>query len=220
VQHTVEYNKKMVDNLTQQLASEKTNNLELAKRLKAIKEDNRQMRQQLQSLGDRRLSLEKKVSELQTKNASLESNLSSMELYVKQQMYHMDDIKSQLDEGKPSSGSRAAAPAQSSYQQAAARQSKKDAIQLPPIVVRPQQPEASDAPDIGDGAKIISIDKENNFVVVNAGQADNLKIGDEFQVYRDGKNVGFVEVIQTRDRISACDIKNEKTPLRVGDVVR
>jgi hypothetical protein len=73
---------------------------------------------------------------------------------------------------------------------------------------------------MGDGAKIMSIDRDNNFVVVNVGQANNLKLGDTFQVYRDGQAIGSVEVIQLRDRISACDIKIENTPLRVGDLVK
>jgi septal ring factor EnvC (AmiA/AmiB activator) len=222
VKHTADYNQKMVDNLTQALASEKTNNLELAKRLRAAKADNRQIRQQLQSIGERRLSLEQKVADMQSKNAGLESSLASMELYVKQQMFQMDDIKNQMEDarGSRSVSASGAAPAQSPYQQAAAGRSRRDAIQLPPIVVRPQQPVAADAPSVGDKSRVISIDKENNFVVVNAGQADNVKIGDMFQVYRDGQNIGSVEVIQARDRISACDIKNETTPLRVGDLIR
>ncbi|MFA5099433.1 MAG: hypothetical protein WC547_00930 [Candidatus Omnitrophota bacterium] len=221
IQQTAEYNQKMVDNLTQALASEKTNNLELAKRFKSAKADNRQLRQQLQSLGERRISLEKKLTDMQSKNASLESSLASMELYVKQQMFQMDDIKSQMEDArgsKPVSGSGLSTTRP--YQQSSVRQPRKDAIQLPPIVVRPQQAGSSDAPAIGDKSRIISVDKENNFVVVNAGQSDNLKIGDTFLVFRDGQNIGSIEVIQTRDRISACDIKNETTSLRVGDMIR
>jgi hypothetical protein len=73
---------------------------------------------------------------------------------------------------------------------------------------------------LNDGVKIMSIDRDNNFVVVNAGQANNLKLGDTFQVYREGQAIGSVEVIQIRDRIAACDIKAENTPLRVGDMVK
>jgi predicted nucleic acid-binding Zn-ribbon protein len=215
VQHASEYNQKMVDNLTQQLAGEKTNNLEMAKRLKAAKADNRQLRQQLQSLGERRLSLEKKVADMQSKNASLESSLASMELYVKQQMFQMDDIKTQMEDARGAGAAKPVSTRQNVVSQ------RRDTIQLPPIVVRPQQQMGSaDVPSVGDRSKIISLDKENNFVVVNAGQSNNIKVGDTFRVYRDGQNIGAIEVIQARDRISACDIKNETTPLRVGDLIR
>jgi chromosome segregation ATPase len=223
IQRTSEYNQKMVDALTRELAGEKTNNLELAKRLKAIKAENRQLRQQIQSLGERRLSLEKRLTDTQNKNAGLESSLASMELYVKQQMFKMDDIKNQMQDvrgGDKPVSNRGTAGAQPSYQQSTAAGQRREAIQLPPIVVRPQQNASPDQPTLGNQSKIISIDKENNFVVVNAGQANNLKIGDTFQVSRDGQNIGTVEVIQARERIAACDIKEEKTPLRVGDLIR
>jgi chromosome segregation ATPase len=222
VQHTAVYNQKMVDTLTQELAREKTDKLEIAKRLKAIKGDNRQLRQQLQSLGERRLSLEKKLSDMQSKNAALESSLASMELYVKQQMFQMDDIKNQMEDTRTSvkgvsDRNPRIAPA---AQQQGTNSPRRETIQLPPIVVRPQQGAPASGPNITEQSRIISIDKENNFVVVNVGSGANVKIGDTFGVYRDGQPVGSVEVIQARERIAACDIKNESTPLRVGDLIR
>ena len=216
VLHASEYNKKMADNLAQALVSEKNNNLDLAKRLKAVRDDNRQLRQQIQTIGERKLALDKKVSDIKSKNSSLENSLASMELYVKQQMLQMEDSR-----GTKSSASSGAVLAQSSYEQEPVRQARQDVIHLPPIVVSPQdQSELSGASDSGEQLRIISIDKDNNFVVVNAGQSYNLKIGDKLHVYRDELNIGTIEVIQTRDRISACDIKKEKTELRVGDLIR
>lgn len=221
--HASEYNQKMVDNLTDALAREKTDKLEMAKRLKAIKSDNRLLRQQIQSLGERRLQLEKKVADLQGKNATLENSLTSMELYVKQQLFQMDELKNQIEEVKtPASRAipKSAAVSRSEYPVSSSDSRRKDAIQLPPIVVKPQTQAKNDVPDLGDTVKIVSIDKENNFVVVNAGRDSGLKIGDSFQVYRNGKGIGMVEVIQTRERIAACDIKSESTPLRVGDSIQ
>ena len=222
VQRASEYNQKMVDNLTQELAREKTDKFEMAKRLKGVKADNLMMRQQIQSLADRRMSLEKKVADMQTKNAALESSLASMELYVKQQLFQMDDLKTrypdQRTEAKSASAASGAAR-QQQYQQPSST-GRRDAIQLPPIVVRPQSQADPNSPSLSEGTRIMSIDRDNNFVVVNAGQANNLKLGDTFQAYRDGQAIGSVEVIQIRDRIAACDIKSENTPLRVGDIIK
>ena len=221
VQRASEYNQKMVDNLTQELAREKTDKFEMAKRLKGVKDDNRMMRQQIQALADRKMSLEKKLADMQTKNAALESSLASMELYVKQQLFHMDDLKSRFPDARAEDKSAAAASgaARTQYQQPSST-GRRDAIQLPPIVVRPQSQADPNSPSLNGGVKIMSIDKDNNFVVVNAGQANNLKLGDTFQAYRDGQAIGSVEVIQLRDRIAACDIKSENTPLRVGDIIK
>ncbi|HNQ51120.1 MAG TPA: hypothetical protein PLP56_02640 [Candidatus Omnitrophota bacterium] len=218
IQHASNYNQKMVDTLTQELAREKTDKLEIAKRLKAVNADNRQLRQQIQSLGERRLSLEKKLSDMQSKNAALESSLASMELYVKQQMFQMDDIRAQMDDARESS--KAGTGPQPQADKRIGTSGRKEAIQLPPIVVRPQQQAAGAAADFGKQARIISVDRDNNFVVVNLGQAHELKTGDTLNVYRDGQQVGSVQVIQTRDRIAACDIKDENTPLRVGDLIK
>ena len=211
IQHASNYNQKMVDTLTQELAREKTDKLEIAKRFKAVNADNRQLRQQIQSLGERRLSLEKKLSDMQSKNAALESSLASMELYVKQQMFQMDDARE---------SSKAGTGPQPQADKRIGTSGRKEAIQLPPIVVRPQQQAAGAAADFGKQARIISVDRDNNFVVVNLGQAHELKTGDTLNVYRDGQQVGSVQVIQTRDRIAACDIKDEDTPLRVGDLIK
>jgi chromosome segregation ATPase len=222
VQRASEYNQKMVDNLTQELAREKTDKFEMAKRLKGVKADNRIMRQQIQSLADRRMSLEKKLSDMQSKNAALESSLAGMELYVKQQLFQMDDIKTRYPDARTESRSASAASGaarQQQYQQSSST-GRRDAIQLPPIVVRPQSQADPNSPSLNEGTRIMSIDRDNNFVVVNAGQANNLKLGDIFQAYRDGQAVGSVEVIQIRDRIAACDIKTETTPLRVGDIIK
>lgn len=218
IQHASEYNQKMVDTLTQELAREKTDKLEIAKRLKAVNADNRQLRRQIQSLGERRLSLEKKLADMQSKNAALESSLASMELYVKQQMFQMDDIRARMDDARESS--KAGAGSQPQADKRIWTSGRKEAIQLPPIVVRPQQQSAGAAVDFGKQARIISVDRDNNFVVVNLGQAHELKTGDTLNVYRDGQQVGSVQVIQTRERIAACDIKDENTPLRVGDLIK
>jgi len=167
---------------------------------------------QIQTLGDRKLSLEKKLADMQSKNAALESSLASMELYIKQQMFKMDDIRTQMEDAR---GAPAARPVQQEK-----RAGKKEAIQLPPIVVRPQQQSTAPKADFGAQARIISVDRDNNFVVVNIGQANDLKTGDTLQVFRDGQAIGSLQVIQTRERIAACDITEEKSPLRAGDLVK
>jgi len=85
--------------------------------------------------------------------------------------------------------------------------------------VRPQ-PSTPQTKNIGNDAHIISVDTDNNFVVVNVGKINGLNIGDTLNVMRNGQNVGLLKVIQTRERIAACDIAQEKSPLQVGDLVK
>jgi len=86
------------------------------------------------------------------------------------------------------------------------------------IVVRPT-PEA--APEQLEG-RILVVNKEFNFVVLNLGSKDKLQAGDRFVVYRDGDRVGSVEVNRIYENMAAADVLEEETrdPIREGDTVR
>ena len=56
-------------------------------------------------------------------------------------------------------------------------------------------------------------------MVIDLGQDSGIKLGDTFKVYREDKTVATLEVIQARQSISACDIKEEIRPIEVGDIV-
>ena len=57
-------------------------------------------------------------------------------------------------------------------------------------------------------------------MVIDLGKDSGIKLGDTFKVYREDKTVATLEVIQARQSISACDIKEEITAIKAGDIVR
>jgi len=91
-------------------------------------------------------------------------------------------------------------------------------VDLPPIVL--------DSPGYGSSAsslgriteeaslegrlrgRVVTVNRDHNFVVIDIGKQDGVDVGTIFNVYRGDSFVGSTEVIQTRERISACDIKN------------
>lgn len=91
---------------------------------------------------------------------------------------------------------------------------------MPPIVVK-GSPRAS-VNVVAKEGKVIAVNTENNFIVVDLGEADGARIGNIFKVYRADKQVAIVEVIQTRRNISALDIRQVESNnrIRVGDIVR
>jgi hypothetical protein len=99
---------------------------------------------------------------------------------------------------------------------------KKESVELPPIVVRPAPKEepAIEEPAVALEGKILAINKDNNFVIIDFGSDAGAKVGDAFQVYRDGKAIANIEVIQARRNISACDIKRESASIKIGDIVK
>jgi hypothetical protein len=69
--------------------------------------------------------------------------------------------------------------------------------------------------------QVLAVNEENNFVIIDLGQTDNVRVGQIFSVYRANQKIGSVEVIQTRNEISAADIKSVSSgsKIKVGDVV-
>ena len=52
--------------------------------------------------------------------------------------------------------------------------------------------------------KIVVVNKEFNFVVINLGSKDNVMVGDEFSVSRDGKPIGDIKIEKVHEAMSAA----------------
>jgi DNA polymerase III alpha subunit (gram-positive type) len=92
-------------------------------------------------------------------------------------------------------------------------------VDLPPIVVSPQvlSDEGVSSPLEGE---ILNINKEHNFVVIDLGQRMGVSEGMVFEVSRNEKSLGKIEVIQLREEIAACDIIQADRPFKIGDMVK
>ncbi|OGX15967.1 MAG: hypothetical protein A2166_06840 [Omnitrophica WOR_2 bacterium RBG_13_41_10] len=205
----VSYHQKMVDNVTAELVIERNSTNQQREALKSIKNENVILRRQVTSLSSRKADLEKRVLELQDKKTELEKQFNQMASVLENKLTGISQLQEQL--GSVGSGTKKeAGPIQKT-------QVADKAVELPAIVVRPQQEIKATQ---GSLAKIVSINKENNFVVIDRGENAGLKLGDRFKAYRNNKEIATLEVIQARAAIAACDIKSESAPLRVGDIVK
>jgi len=99
-------------------------------------------------------------------------------------------------------------------------------VDLPPIVAQktamlttPSLERVGE--DMGLKGRIVTVNRDHNFVVIDIGRQDGVDIGEKFNVYRQGTLLGSVEVIQARDRIAAADIKDlqEGMSIEVNDTV-
>ena len=205
----VSYNQKMVDNITAELVIERNSTNQQRVALKSIKNENGILRRQVTSLSSRKADLEKRVLELQDKKTELEKQFNQMASVLENKLAGISELKEQL--GSVDSGTKTEASTMQKMQTA------NQAVELPAIVVRPQQQDKSTE---AGTARIISINKESDFVVIDRGENAGLKLGDRFKAYRNNKEIATLEVIQARAGIAACDIKSESSPLRVGDIIK
>jgi hypothetical protein len=200
VKKQLEYNKKIMDTTTLELVAEKNDKMQIEETLKTIKNENAILRRQLKNLNDRKISLEKKLAEAQAENTTLENRFTEMDILLKDKMLQVDRLSKQIATGQ---------------------NEQEGPVELSPIVVRPQSEvtKASEAPRQG---RVLAVNRENNFVVIDLGDEGGAsRVGDVFHVYnKEGKLIATIEVIETRRAISACDIRKETAPIKIGDVVK
>lgn len=197
------YNQKAIDSITLELVAEKNDKLQINDGLKAIKNENNILRQQLKSLSRRKLNLEKKIDELTGDNDRFTKRFNELDILLKDKIIQVDTLNKQLISGK-----RDEVGPQESL-----------SIELPAIVVRPQQAGLA-AQRQSSLCKVIAINRDNNFVIIDLGENSGIRLGEIFKAYRDNDAVATIEVMQVRKTISACDIKKETKPIKVGDIVK
>lgn len=69
--------------------------------------------------------------------------------------------------------------------------------------------------------KIVVVKQKLNFIIVNVGLGDGVKVGMRFNIMREGEQIAVADVIEVRDTVSALDVSNllSGKELREGDVV-
>jgi len=203
----LDYNQKLLDSMSQEVVREKNDKVGIQGTFKTLSASNEVLNRQLKSLSGRKMILDQKIQNLQEGKSTVEKRLNEMDVMLTDRISQIDSLKNELDaikSGKP----------------VAALEKKRESVELPAIVVRssPSLGKAEEAPVFG--GKILAINADNNFVVIDLGASSGVKIGDSFNVYRAQKVIGSIAVIQVRDNISACDIKRTSAPLRIGDNIK
>ncbi len=214
----IEYNQKVLDKVTQELVREKNDNIQLQGKYKAGANEKKALMRQLSILNNQKINLERKLQEAQKEKTAIEGKFKEMEAVSLDRIAQISSLNEQLDILRSSA---AATPAQQARGEG---EKTPSSIELPPIVVRPQaalgpeKEEESAAP--GAIGKILAINKESKFVIIDLGEDAGVNSGDIFGVYRNGIAIASLEVIQVRKDIAACDIKKELQVVKVGDVIR
>ena len=218
----IDYNQRIMDSIASELVREKNDKFQVQDNAKNVKEENATLLRQLKALNNRKVTLEKRLVDLQNKNLGLSNRMTELESILKDRMLEFGNLKYETDlkvskaigEEPPKESLEAPpAPAQETI-------SESGTVELPPIVVRPQiTPLMINEAGIGMG-KVLAINRDNNFVIMDLGEEQGIKVGNTFVVYRGEQPIADIEVVQVRQNISACDIKRETSPIKVGDTIR
>ena len=144
-------------------------------------DDNRKIQAQL-----KRNQVAARIEELEGKNQELEARLKGVEL-------------GKIVVGNPEdsyvSAAQAAPLSQQAGQQAATRAASGVALA--------KETTAPAAPQSGEG-KVLVVNREYNFIVINLGSKDGVNVGKIYSVYHNNKYVGDVKIDKVHDSMAAA----------------
>jgi len=201
------YNEKLADSLAQDLVREKNDKEIIISQLDKLKQDNIQMRGRIKDLEETKTTLYKKLDNLEQERNILQEKLKNADSLLQERVNEIVKIKNEFDALKERQGSGKVIEGSRT-------------VELSPIVVQgKQEPTPVTLTLTG---RVLSINKDYNFVVIDLGTNAGVKVNDEFVVYRDNKFIAHLKVVQTREEISAADIKDQaaQEQIREGDIVK
>ena len=156
-----------------------------------IKKENRQLRESLeketQAKDEIRTKMEKDLQTADERANALQAELDNLKSQAQDMQQKRDEAEQKLNELKTQADGGAAAPQ---------AQAMGDDVNLAKIVVTPP----------GDNkGKVISVDRETEFVIVSLGQKDGIKKEDVLSVYRGDQYLGDIKVSRVLPEMSAAD---------------
>ncbi len=197
--------------LSRDLSREKDRRLSEDGEIKGLRSENAALRSRIAETQD----LREKYNNLVAEKEEMRFKAASLERDLERKVKEFDRLRTVFEEKKKEWKAEAVA-----YQ-------PPQEVDLPPIVLNREgysEREISSrgatktmdinektlSGDIKTRGRVVTVNTEHGFVVVDLGGLQGVKEKDKFRVYRDNELIGALEVIQTRERISAADIKYEK----------
>jgi chromosome segregation ATPase len=198
------YNEKLAKALSEDLVREKNDKEALVSQLDKLRDDNSQMRARIKDLENTKTTLYKKIDNLEQERNALKNKLVETESVVAERVDEIVKIKKDLTDFQAEDISKVVPGSRT--------------VELSPIVVVGKEDSAM--PTLT--GRVLSVNKENEFVVIDLGEAAGAGVNDKFNIYRNEKYIATVVVIQMRRDISAADILEiaVNEDIQIGDIVR
>lgn len=178
-----------IEQLKSELEKEKGLKSGLEVKLKQTEEDALKMREQMGQLAAQKSELETKVKELESKNAEAQVELG----------------KIVVDQNMPQS----AGTEEQAVEQAGANQESP---------VKQEKADKQKKPKAGlKEGKVLVVNKDYNFAVINLGSKDKVNIGDIFSIYHDNNYIGDIKVEKVHESMAAAGFLSEDLKNKVSE---
>ncbi len=195
-----------VDSLTKDLQNEKDAKQQALTQIDQLKSD-------LDNQKEMRAALEKKLSQAQ-------DDVNKGQAKLKETESKKTELEERIKELEPSPKAQSAKPMGVELGKIVVgpdmSQQPKPTQGMPQTQAAPTQgaPQGNNAGNLNLTGKVLVINKDYNFAVINLGTKDGVAVGDIFSVYHRNKYVGDVKVEKVHDSMSAAgflspDLKNK-----------
>lgn len=206
----IEEKEEMVNRLSLELARAKNDKQFAARKVDQLTKRNMRLRQDLKQLAAAKMALEKSVVQITQEKDGMNRKLEQAEAVLQNKIGEVWDIKDSLDR---------------SFNVVKEKPKAANEVELSPIIVNAQGAAPAVPADMrtakpGFEGKVMSVNEQNNFVIVDIGEKRGLRAGDTLGVYRGVDYIARLEVLQVRPDIAAADLKEQSAQVKVGDTVR
>jgi len=190
--------KAQVDSLTTELDQEKTARTDVANQLEQIKSDLEQQRTLRHDLEAKLKGAQEEGKKIKEQIKIIEQQKAELETKIK----NMEAGESPVELGTVVVNNEPVVSVVETTKTKAPKKAKKQA-----------------AANKLEG-KIMVVNKEFNFAVINLGSKDNVKIGDQFTVTRSGKIIGDIKIEKVHESMSAAGFAIElKDVIQENDII-
>jgi preprotein translocase subunit YajC len=183
-----------IDSLNSGLQQEKTARQEALSQIEQLRTDLEQQKGSRLDLENKLSQAQKDVRKTQAQLKDLESQKTELDLKVRNLEKESENVELGKIQVVPEAP--VAAPAKGK-----AKQAQASAKTTPSAQKKESAPAAS-----GPEGKVLVINKDYNFVVINLGARDGIDIGNTFAVYHNNKYIGDVKVEKVHDAMAAAGL--------------
>lgn len=180
-----------LEQLSSDLEQQKELRADLEKRLSQAQDDTRMVQAQLSELTNQKVELEAKVKDLEVKTQNIEL------------------------------GKIVVAPPEAASAASRAKGKKQKSAPAPKQLQVSAPKEVAAPVSSSQEGKVLVINKDYNFAVINLGSRDGIEVGTMFSIYRANKYIGDIKVEKVHDAMSAAGFVTDglKEKVNEGDKV-
>ncbi len=173
--------------MSMDLVSEREERAAAVKELRKLRSENVSLKRELVFSNKEQVRAQDRLKKALIRKEELEGKIANAESIVRDKSLAFEELQKQLVKTMDSSRDVITDSA---------------SVELPPIVVKPGTPGLR-----GLRGEVISVVRDENFVVVDIGESSGLRPGALLRILRGDREIGTVEVVETRKEISAANIE-------------